>query len=70
MDSLCDLHTHSTFSDVNEDPYVPGADVEEPAAEAPAAEAPAAAPASGWVCASCNTGNSDNFCSNCGAKKP
>ena len=59
-----------SFSDVNEDPYVPGADVMESEVEEPAAVEPAAAPATGWVCASCNTGNSGNFCSNCGAKKP
>lgn len=59
-----------SFSDVNEDPYVPGADVMESEVEEPAAAEPAAAPETGWVCASCNTGNSGNFCSNCGAKAP
>lgn len=58
------------FSDVNEDPYVPGADVEESAVEESTVEVPAAAPATGWVCASCSAENSGNFCSNCGAKAP
>ena len=59
-----------SFSDINEDLCVPGADVRESEVEAPAVVEPAAAPATSWVCASCNTGNSGNFCSNCGAKKP
>lgn len=59
-----------SFSDVNEDPYVPGAVVEESAVAEPTVAEPAAAPASGWVCASCSAENSGNFCTNCGAKAP
>ena len=59
-----------SFSDVNEDPYVPGADVRESEVEETAVVEPAAAPATGWVCANCNTENSGNFCSVCGAKVP
>lgn len=52
------------FVDVDSDPYVPGEAL--PEAEEPADEAAAAS----WVCPSCSTENSGNFCSNCGAARP
>lgn len=47
------------MADYNADPYVSSQSAADDAAAA-----------SGWVCPACNTRNSGNFCSNCGAKRP
>ena len=47
------------MADYNADPYVSSQRAADDAAAA-----------SGWVCPACNTRNSGNFCSNCGAKRP
>ena len=73
-DFLGDLEPFTAFEIVNpeDDPYVPAAAPEQPAAE-PAEPEPAApaAPADGsWTCPNCETVNTGKFCTECGTAKP
>ncbi len=70
-DAISDLALF-TFEEVDpsSDPYVP---TERPSSNMPEPEPepePAPAPAGTWLCTNCDTENSGNFCTNCGAAKP